>query len=266
LELPKSEGLKLGVKSGDVAPLKGFLKSAGYLEEIDAENEFDDETNKALVKYQRANDIPDTGVLDARTLDRMWVPSCSYSIAPTSMEKPTTLEWELPPKGQRFRWNKTMKTISWAISKPKPGLHFAEAAMQFAVNEWKKFTPVPFDFVEGAPDSADIRIYFDVLKNRVSNPKPNEVAATFNPINPGDPPFSIVLVDQNPNWVSSPNLGQFQGTDLIAILAHEMGHALGLGHSKDSNSLMYFEVPNGRRTPQHDEAEGIKFLYQTLRL
>lgn len=46
------------------------------------------------------------------------------------------------------------------------------------------------------------------------------------------------------------------------VLAHEIGHILGLGHSHDSNALMYFDASakNTLRLAQ-DDIDGLTYLY-----
>jgi hypothetical protein len=49
--------------------------------------------------------------------------------------------------------------------------------------------------------------------------------------------------------------------DQVAIVAHEIGHVLGLGHSPASDSLMYFRTVNYRRSLGADDMDGITYLY-----
>jgi hypothetical protein len=55
-----------------------------------------------------------------------------------------------------------------------------------------------------------------------------------------------------------------QAMDLQSVLTHEMGHAVGLDHSADGDSTMYFSAPPGevkKRTLSDDDRDGLCQLY-----
>lgn len=79
-----------------------------------------------------------------------------------------------------------------------------------------------------------------------------------------------------PNSVSGQNItsstllindnagNQFQSksrAEQISILAHEIGHAIGLGHSPVGDSLMYYLSISNRYRLGWDDIDGITFLY-----
>lgn len=51
-------------------------------------------------------------------------------------------------------------------------------------------------------------------------------------------------------------------TKLAVVFAHELGHVLGLGHSKDATTLMYFNASaKSNLALSQDEVDGVTFLY-----
>lgn len=47
----------------------------------------------------------------------------------------------------------------------------------------------------------------------------------------------------------------------VAIIAHELGHAFGLGHSPVTDSLMYYATRENRTSLGRDDMDGISYLY-----
>ncbi len=47
----------------------------------------------------------------------------------------------------------------------------------------------------------------------------------------------------------------------IAVIAHEVGHAIGLGHSKESSALMFYKVVPTRNSLARDDRLGVTYLY-----
>jgi len=55
--------------------------------------------------------------------------------------------------------------------------------------------------------------------------------------------------------------GDLSRSDKIAVIAHEIGHAIGLGHSKENASLMYYRTVEQRKRLGQDDIDGVSFLY-----
>ena len=63
--------------------------------------------------------------------------------------------------------------------------------------------------------------------------------------------------DDAERWVDSDT----QDVDLLTVAAHEIGHALGLGHSNDPKALMYPSYSEPHRFLGNDDVAGIQSLY-----
>lgn len=58
------------------------------------------------------------------------------------------------------------------------------------------------------------------------------------------------------------NISNFNATILKIVIAHEVGHILGLGHSHDTSALMYFDASaKGTLSLAQDDIDGISYLY-----
>jgi hypothetical protein len=58
--------------------------------------------------------------------------------------------------------------------------------------------------------------------------------------------------------------GKFEGlsrSDRIGVIAHEIGHAIGLGHSQKQEALMYYKVVDQRTSLGQDDIDGVTYLY-----
>lgn len=61
-------------------------------------------------------------------------------------------------------------------------------------------------------------------------------------------------------WVDNPNASSSQ-YDFYTVALHEIGHALGLGHSDVTTSVMYSCYGGGRRTLHADDIAGMQTIY-----
>lgn len=69
---------------------------------------------------------------------------------------------------------------------------------------------------------------------------------------------AVILINDN-----SPSYKNLSQKDKIAVMAHEIGHAIGLGHALDENkeALMYYRVMGLRNNLSQDDIDGVTYLY-----
>jgi Matrixin/Bacterial TSP3 repeat len=86
---------------------------------------------------------------------------------------------------------------------------------------------------------------------------PGDVLAHASYPNPYEDRQVFLHFDDAERWVNSNS----QNVDLLTVAAHEIGHALGLGHSDDRNALMYPSYSEPHRFLGQDDVAGIQSLY-----
>ncbi len=71
---------------------------------------------------------------------------------------------------------------------------------------------------------------------------------------------SIILL--NNRLISSDNqFKHLNNNEIVSVIAHEIGHAIGLGHSPVKNALMYYSTVPVRNDLGMDDINGVTYLY-----
>jgi hypothetical protein len=68
---------------------------------------------------------------------------------------------------------------------------------------------------------------------------------------------SVILINDSANSA----FDTLSRAEMVNVLAHELGHAVGLGHTPDKAALMYYTEFSQRHRLGQDDIDGISFLY-----
>ncbi|WP_339705646.1 matrixin family metalloprotease [uncultured Kriegella sp.] len=263
--VPQTSNLKKGSKGINVERLHQYLTKFGYFEDnISAEfsgvalktdlpsspknkEQFDQNTELALEKFQELNGLKVTGELDKSTLELMKKPRCGFTDTAAFIAQGNKWPTNALTYGfQNFSSDLTQGEVRTAISE--------------ALGLWSAVTPLTFTEVPFS-NNPHIKIRFESGShgdgNTFDGPGGVLAHAYYPPPNGGDIAGDAHF-DEAETW--SVNLPA-SGIDLVTVAAHEFGHSLGLAHSTISGALMYPYYGGPHRNLEADDVAGIQSIY-----
>uniref|UniRef100_A0A6I8NPS8 Matrix metallopeptidase 28 n=1 Tax=Ornithorhynchus anatinus TaxID=9258 RepID=A0A6I8NPS8_ORNAN len=242
-------------------PPQAFLGRYGYLRERVGEAPSPESFDDAVREFQWTARLPVSGVLDAATLRQMKRPRCGVDDADSREAWAERVTAPLAGRRARLRkpdgkWYKrqlSYRLVNWPRHLPEGRVR---EAVRAAFRLWANVSAL--DFWEAPAGPADIRLTFfqgdhnDGLANAFDGPG-GALAHAFLPRR-GEAHF-----DSEEPW----SLYSRRGRGLFVVLAHEVGHTLGLGHSPARGALMapYYKKLGRAAVLSRDDVLAIQNLY-----
>ncbi|HYJ68993.1 MAG TPA: matrixin family metalloprotease [Nocardioidaceae bacterium] len=219
---------------------------------------FDSATDAGLRRFQRHFDLPVTGALDEATIGLMSRPRCGFPdrpVRPRAVADASIATF----LAQGNKWDHT--TITYDVDQYSGDLTQAQIgkAITSAFQLWANACPLTF--VE--QENPDIHIRFVTDDHGDGSPfdGPSGILAHafYPPPNGGDIAGDSHFDDAETWTVDLPIPSG--GIDLVSVMAHEFGHALGLAHSTEPGALMYPFYSGAHRYLAADDTLGIQTIY-----
>lgn len=212
----------------------------------------------AIKRLQKLGHIPETGIIDGRTLELMKKPRCGVKDenlfdSPSRLTRHRRKRYITAPS----KWEKNDITYRIVNTTPDLSADKVRRIISMAFKVWSDVTALTFSETINA--DADIIIQFAIGNHHDGYPFDGIGSVLAHAFFPGDDRGGDTHFDDAETWTFNSS----EGVDLFMVAAHEFGHALGLAHSSNTDALMYPWYQGyieGFKLPL-DDVQGIQSLY-----
>ena len=234
-----------------------YLKKYGYLESSESKNSTMSQLitpTEGINNFQKEAGFTPTGIIDDSLKKLIQTPRCGVGYR--------TKRFSVVNKWKTSKNANNETIVSWYLDLSNYGQiqtnltkNEIESIFVHSFNAWSKTALLYFKKVSNETD-ANIVIKFLIGDHGdgFSFDGPGDVLAhAFYPDN-GD-----IHLDNAEHWST---WGDDKSISLYSVAIHEIGHSLGLGHSSQSNSIMYAWYRPGYNTlNENDDVIGINNIY-----
>jgi hypothetical protein len=167
--------------------------------------------------------------------------------------------------GRTIRW--VYRDISIGVDAVAPSRTVspegAKEALRAAIEAWNEVPELSVRFVLTDASEPAVRVRFCHGFWRGDRDDLGKAVFTAD-VETGEVSSAVVELNECEFAFLPPDQAQDGRFDLQAVLTHELGHVLGLGHSDNPESLMYTRGGTaGVRTPKLDDRTAVAIVYDT---
>ncbi|XP_074308006.1 metalloendoproteinase 1-MMP-like [Silene latifolia] len=264
----KLANLKKGTRVTGIGNLKHYFHRFGYLPPSPANfsDDFDTELESAILSYQRNLGLPVTGKLDRDTIDVIMSPRCGHDDNTHRFVSETRRFAYFAGRPRWVEAKKPMKamTLTYAFDKNHLINYITEkeikSVFKRAFKRWSIVIPVNFTEVENYY-TAEIKIGFFKGDHGDGEPFDGVLGVLGHAFSPEN---GRLHLDGDETWAVDFDTEKSKvAVDLESVVTHEIGHVLGLAHSKVKDAIMYPSLRARSRKVdlRIDDVEGVQALY-----
>lgn len=263
LQFPEHlQGCRKGDTVEGIRNIKRYLQRYGYLRKssnVDEEsNAFDEVLELAIRTYQKNFNLNVSGVLDKGTLDVMSRPRCgvpdfamSNNGGANGRRMWSSSHYALFPGN--LKWPSTKYHLTYAFIHNYPSEYMAPVVRAMAT--WASSSQ--FTFAQALDvQTADIKVSFERGEHGDGTPFDGRGGILAHAFAPSD---GRLHFDVDEKWTVGVVFNEF---DVETVALHELGHVLGLAHSKIEAAIMWPLIdPGATKGLNPDDVDGIRALY-----